>query len=367
MRVLYFSKDYSPHDHRFLTALAGSGHDVFYVRLERGSRQTEDRPVPSSIEQIRWAGGKGTFRWRNVPRLVMSLRKVIKRIQPDLIHAGPIQTCAFIAVLTGFRPILTMSWGFDLMKDNTRNRWWGWVTRYTLRRSTFFTSDAEVTRDKAVAYGMNPERTVVFPWGVDLFHFTPKIWSLNSDNSFTVFCNRSWEPNYGVDVVARAFVKVAAQREDVSLMLLSSGSQGAVIRDILMGGGVMDQVTFPGLINNSDLPRFYHMADLYVSASHVDGSSVSLMEALACGLPCAVSDIPANKEWVPDGVNGWVFPDGNVNALAGIILKAVEQRESLAQISRNARVTAEEKADWPRNFEKLLKAYEQTFKLAKVN
>ena len=129
----------------------------------------------------------------------------------------------------------------------------------------------------------------------------------------------------------------------------------------------MDQVTFPGLINNSDLPRFYHMADLYVSASHVDGSSVSLMEALACGLPCAVSDIPANKEWVPDGVNGWVFPDGNVNALAGIILKAVEQRESLAQISRNARVTAEEKADWPRNFEKLLKAYEQTFKLAKVN
>ena len=149
----------------------------------------------------------------------MSLRKVIKRIQPDLIHAGPIQTCAFIAVLTGFRPILTMSWGFDLMKDDTRNRWWQWVTRYTLRRSTYFTSDAHVTRDKAVAYGMNPDRTVVFPWGVDLSHFTPKDRSLNADSSFTLFCNRSWEPNYGVDVVARAFVKVAQQREDISLML----------------------------------------------------------------------------------------------------------------------------------------------------
>jgi glycosyltransferase involved in cell wall biosynthesis len=214
---------------------------------------------------------------------------------------------------------------------------------------------------------MNPERTVVFPWGVDLEHFSPAKGDTRLDTGFTLFCNRSWEPNYGVDVVARAFVKVAAQREDVSLMLLSSGSQGALIRDILIGGGVMDRVTFPGFINNNDLPRFYHMADLYISASHVDGSSVSLMEALACGLPCAVSDIPANREWVTDGVNGWIFPDGNVNTLAGIILKAVEQRESLARISRNARVTAEEKADWPRNFEKLLNAYEQTYRLVKVN
>jgi glycosyltransferase involved in cell wall biosynthesis len=91
------------------------------------------------------------------------------------------------------------------------------------------------------------------------------------------------------------------------------------------------------------------------------------MEALACGLPCAVSDIPANREWVTEDVTGWIFPDGDVDALAGIILKAVEHRESLAQISRNARVTAEEKADWPRNFEKLFDAYEQTCRLVKVN
>jgi glycosyltransferase involved in cell wall biosynthesis len=290
----------------------------------------------------------------------MSLRKVIKRIRPELIHAGPIQTCAFIAVLTGFCPILTMSWGFDLMMDDTRNRWWQWVTRYTLRRSTFFTSDAQVTRNKAVAYGMNPERTVIFPWGVDLSHFTPKNWSLANDHSFTVFCNRSWEPNYGVDVVVRAFVKVAQQRDDVSLMLLAGGSQGALVRDILLKGGVMDRVTFPGFISNDDLPRIYHMADLYISASHVDGSSVSLMEALACGLPCVVSDIPANREWVTDGVNGWIFPDGDADALVAVILKAIEQRTVLPSVGRNARKTAEEKANWHENFNKLLKAYALT-------
>jgi L-malate glycosyltransferase len=366
VRVLYFSRDYSPHDHRFLSALAGSGHIGYYLRLERSARQMEDRPVPSNIEQVQWAGGQGLFRWWDVPRLVMSLRKVIKRLQPDLIHAGPIQTCAFIAVLTGFRPILTMSWGFDLMKDDTRNRWWQIVTRYTLRRSTWFTSDAQVTRDKAVAYGMHPDRTVVFPWGVDLEHFNPLAGDPRPEAGITLFCNRSWEPNYSVDVVARAFVKVAVQREDVSLMLLAGGSQSALIRDILIKGGVADRVTFPGFIGNNDLPRYYRMADLYISASRVDGSSVSLMEALACGLPCAVSDIPANREWVTDGVNGWVFPDGDADALAGIILKAIDQKVALLSMGRNARRTAEQKADWPRNFRKLLKAYEQTSNLAKA-
>ncbi len=101
-----------------------------------------------------------------------------------------------------------------------------------------------------------------------------------------------------MDVLASAFVKVAQQNENVDLMLLGGGSQGNHLRHILQIGGVLDRVTFGGQISQTDLPRWYHMADLYISPSHVDGSSVSLMEALACGLPCLVSDIPANKEWV---------------------------------------------------------------------
>jgi glycosyltransferase involved in cell wall biosynthesis len=106
------------------------------------------------------------------------------------------------------------------------------------------------------------------------------------------------------------------------------------------------------------------MADLYISASHVDGSSVSLMEALACGLPCIVSDIPANKEWVKEGQNGWFFPDGDADALAIKILAAMEVRSSLPEVGREARRTAEEKANWPKNFEKLLTAYQETLKHA---
>jgi glycosyltransferase involved in cell wall biosynthesis len=365
MKVIYFSLDYTPHDHRFLSALSETEHRVYYVRLQRGARQTEDRPVPEKIEHVLWKGGWREFRWSDLPRLTLDFRRLTSQINPDLVHAGPIQSCAFIAALTGFHPLLTMSWGFDLIQDADRNRWWGWATRYALRRSDYFTSDAEVTRQKAITFGVNPGRSIVFPWGADLEHFAPEAAeTAKREDGLTIFCNRSWEPLYGVDVLARAFVKVAQTRPEVSLLLIGDGSQGALIRQIIDRGGVGEQVTFAGQISQRDLPRYYHMADLYVSPSHIDGSSVSLMEALACGLPCLVSDIPANREWVRDGQNGWLFPDGDTGALAAGIIKILENREQLTRVRRAARATAEEKADWKKNFGKLLGAYEQAVKYA---
>ena len=375
MRVLYFSNGYSPHDHRFLAALAQTEHEVFYLRLEGGQRQVEDRPVPAEIRQVQWAGGKGSFRWRDLPRLALDLRRVLQHLKPALVHAGPIQTCAFLVAIAGFRPLLTMSWGFDLMPDAERNGWWRWVTRYTLRRSTFFVSDARVSRDKAVALGMDPNCTAVFPWGVDLAHFRPTDAAHGSSKAatgvrkgsrskvsgkgpFTLFCNRSWESLYGIDVLARAFVKVAEQRPEAGLLLMGGGSQAHAIRQILMSGHALERVQFPGQVSQSDLPRWYHMADLYISPSHVDGSSVSLMEAMACGLPVLVSDIPGNREWVTDGVNGWLFPDGDAEALAMKIVAIMAQPDH-SGIWRAARETAEERADWSKNFAVLLKAYDR--------
>jgi len=369
MKILYFSLGYSTHDHRFLKAISNGERDVYFVQLEGNQRQVEDRPVPENVTQVKWKGGRNPFQWRDLPALTFDFRRLTRKIKPDLVHTGPIQTCAFIAILSGFRPVLTMSWGFDLMDDVHKGRIWEFATHYTLKRSTFFTSDANVTRDKAIAYGMDSNKTIVFPWGVDLEYFHPKKEergkkkvSSTKRQSFTLFCNRSWEPRYGVDVLARAFVKVAQQKEDVSLLLLNGGSQGHVLRSILQNGGVLDRVSFGGQISQTDLPRWYHMADLYISPSHVDGSSVSLMEALACGIPCLVSDIPANKEWIVEDENGWLFRDGDVDDLAAKILAAMNQGEKLPGIGAAGRRSAENRADWKKNAEALMNVYRSLIK-----
>lgn len=356
MRILYFSLGYSTHDYRFLKSISEDGHEVFFVQLEGNRRQVEDRSVPPNVRLVLWKGGREPFKWGNLSKLTLDFRRLTREIKPDLIHAGPIQTCAFIAILSGFRPVLTMSWGFDLMNDVHKNKWMERVTSFVLHKSTFFTSDANVTRDKAVAYGMNPEKTIVFPWGVDLEHFS--LSTVHRPPSvFTLFCNRSWEPLYGVDVLARAFVKVVQQNDNVNLILLNGGSQGNAIRQILQNGGALDRVAFVGQVSQTDLPYWYHKADLYISPSHVDGSSVSLMEALACGIPCLVSDIPANKEWVVEDENGWLFRDGDANHLAEKILAAISQREKLPEIGRANRRLAEMRADWKKNAEALMNVY----------
>ena len=54
------------------------------------------------------------------------------------------------------------------------------------------------------------------------------------------------------------------------------------------------------------MPAYLNAADIYVSTSLSDGTSLSLLEAMACSLPVVVTDIPANKEWITDGHNGFL-------------------------------------------------------------
>ena len=356
-RILYFTRDYTPHDHRFLSKLAETGHQIFYLQLERRGHALEDRPLPPQIELLHWKGGLSPATLLDGPRLLIDLRRVLRELQPDLVQAGPIQRSAFLVALSGYQPLVSMSWGYDLIRDAHRNPFWRWATRYTLRHSAVMIGDCNTIRQLAVSFGMPDERIVTFPWGVDLERFTlgPQP---GCGQTFTLLSTRGWEPIYGVDVIAEAYVQAARQCPELRLVMLGNGSQAALLRQIFQHGGVQDQVLFPGQISQADLPRIYHACDLYLSASHSDGTSISLLEALACGRPALVSDIPGNREWVTPSENGWWFADGDASELAGAILNAFAQRHQLPGMSRAARRIAEERADWHKNFPSTLQAYE---------
>jgi glycosyltransferase involved in cell wall biosynthesis len=406
MRILYFSRDCTPHDHRFLSALAKTAHKVYFLRLEKGPHMFEERPLPPEIQPVEWKGGKRPLGLISQLGLVADLRRVIREVKPDLVQAGPIQRSAFLTALAGFKHLVSVSWGYDLLHDARINPLWRWATRFTLRRSAALVGDCNTIRLLATTYGMPGARIVTFPWGVDINHFnvdtfkglkvgtfqnneigpsetlsqpilpkssaqtvnyspsTPTKGFLNVQTSersnvttFRLLSTRHFEPIYGVDVIAHAFVIAAHQNPALRLTLLSTGSQESRIRQIFLVGNVFDRVEFIGKVGYDDLPRYYQGADVYLSASHSDGSSISLLEAFACGTPAIVADIPGNREWVTPGENGWLFPDGDATALAGVILKAAQQPEQLESMGRRARMTAEQRADWTRNFPLLENAY----------
>ncbi|HPH97354.1 MAG TPA: glycosyltransferase [Anaerolineaceae bacterium] len=364
MRVLYFTRDHTPHDQRFLTALSQTEHTVSLLRLERRGPQLEDRALPPQITLLPWRGGSRPARLQDGPALLLDLQRVIREVQPDVIHAGPLQTCAFLAALAGFRPLVSMSWGSDLLRDADHSRAWRWATRFTLSRSDVLVGDCDAVRRKAGSFGFPAEKVALFPWGVDLQRFAPGAEPsalrarLGWEENFVILSLRSWEPLYGVEGVVRAFIQASRQNPDLRLLLLGAGSQAALLHEMVLHAGLVDRVHFGGQVSQTHLPDYYKAADLYVSASHSDGSSVSLMEALASGLPVLVSDIPGNLEWITPGAQGWLFPDGDTAALAAGLLQAAADPARLVGMRSAARALAEARADWNKNFKVLLQAYE---------
>src|SRR3989304_6341748 len=96
MRVLYFTRDYTTHDRRFLAALAETTYQVYFLQLERRGHPLEDRPLPEGIKRIPWRGGQAPASLQGGPRLLTDLKRVLREIKPDLVHAGPLQTAAFL-------------------------------------------------------------------------------------------------------------------------------------------------------------------------------------------------------------------------------------------------------------------------------
>ncbi|GAB4499838.1 MAG: hypothetical protein OHK0052_15430 [Anaerolineales bacterium] len=364
MKLLYLTRDYTPHDHRFLSALSAHGQTVGFLRLEARGSSTEDRPLPPGVEQLRWSGGTRPARRADAPRLLRELRGILRTFKPDLLHAGPLQTAGLLAALSGFQPLVSMSWGYDLLIDAQRSPLWHWATRFTLRRSTAFVGDCDTIRNLAVQHGMNPQRIVTFPWGVDLHHFSPAASRIRERLGWgaevsVILWTRGWSSLYGVEEFTKAFARLAAHNPNVRLLMLGGGEQSPLVRRVL--APYIGQVHFPGHVKQADLPDYYRAADLYVSASHSDGSSISLLEAFACGIPALVSDIPGNREWITPEV-GALFPLGNAAALADALNALLAQKAALPQMGRAARALAEARANWTQNFPQLLQAYEMALK-----
>ncbi|MEI7988313.1 MAG: glycosyltransferase [Chloroflexota bacterium] len=366
MRIIYFSRDYTTHDLRFLSALAQTQHEVFFLRLENKGRVLESQPLPGKVTQIHWKGGSSPARWQDGLGLLMDLKRVIRTYRPDIVHAGTIQTAAFLTALAGFRPLVSMSWGYDLLMDAHRNLYWEWATRYTLKRSEVMVGDCDIIRRLAVNYGMAAGHIISFPWGTNLDHFHPsredsglrQHLGWKEEETFVILSTRGWSPIYGIEELARGFALAAQQSSKLRLLMLGGGSQEDFVKHIFRQANVLDKVYFAGQISFQDLPEYYRAADLYVSASHSDGTSISLLEALACGVPVLVSDIPGNQEWVTPDV-GWQFPLGNSNVLSQRLLDVVRNNACLPEMGRAARLLAEQRGDWDKNFLFLLEAYQR--------
>ena len=117
--------------------------------------------------------------------------------------------------------------------------------------------------------------------------------------------------------------------------------------------GISDSIRFLGWIPHGELPEYLASSDIYVSTSLSDSTSLSLQEAMACELAPVVTDLPANREWVTDGENGFIVPINDIQSLADRIVYLLKNNEARKRFGKAGREVIKQRAEYEREMEKM--------------
>jgi L-malate glycosyltransferase len=365
VKVLYFSDNTSGHNQRFLEKIVEAGLDVWFLDPTSGCAPQGWLP-----QGVRWVRTKQTLPRNSDPATFASFlpefKQMLEQIGPDLVHAGPIGNCGYLTALSGFHPWLLTSWGSDLLLQAQQSAEWRRATQVALTSADAFFCDCDTVRSSARRMADIPDSLMVqFPWGIKRGLFGPLgDLPLNAgeheSGTHVVLSTRSWEPLYAIDTLLQSFQQAYRIDSSLRLILLGSGSQAGRVREFIDVHGLSGVIRTPGIYGKEDMPKWFRVADTYVSCAQSDGTSVSLLEAMATGLPVVVTDIPSNREWVVEGNNGWLATVCSAEEFADRLLRAARltPQERRLFSGRNQRIV-ERRADWDQNFPKLLEMYER--------
>ena len=363
MRILYFSDNCSDHNRRFLEKLVSFGYDVYFLNATPDGL-AEENWLPRGVRRlhprlsIRRDADPNEF-----ARFLPEFQSLLKEFRPDLVHAGPVQTCGYLAALSGFQPLVVMSWGSDMLVHAGQNAEWIRATEIALGAANGFFCDCETVRKAAQHYVEIPNaRIVQFPWGIKRGSFSPSgptyLRERTTPDAFTLISTRSWEPLYDTSVLLNAFHLAYRKNHRLRLLLLGDGSEAGRVRTFIADHELNQVVVTPGKIASTEMPRWFDAADAYVSCARSDGTSISLLEGMAMGLPAVVTDIPSNHEWIAEGKNGFLAAAGSAEEFAEKLLCAASLPPSdVKAISQRNQAIVAERADWDQNFPSLLRLY----------
>ncbi|MEP7226290.1 MAG: glycosyltransferase family 4 protein [Gemmatimonadales bacterium] len=185
----------------------------------------------------------------------------------------------------------------------------------------------------------------IIPNGVDTDFFRPDCppSRARSPGPHLLFLGRL-DPRNGLDTVLAAMPKVLARFPESHLTIAGDGPLRPVYER--MAASIGHQVTFVGRVNG-DRPRYYSRADLYLCPTTKASFGITLLEAMACGTPLAVSDITGFRELVSGGEEAVLIPMNEPAAWAESIIELLADEGRRESMSLAGQAKAARFA-WPR-------------------
>lgn len=353
MRILMICHYDAPWTPLYARSFLAHGHAVKVLSFSPGKIEGVDVEFignePYSIDR-----DKHVFLTR-LPRI----NRTIREFKPDLLFAGYVISNGLSAVLAKFGgPVVLSAQGSDIQpmyghapsgwKHRLRQAFAGFVCR----RATRIHAVSPRIADAVERLGVSRDRIDIFATGVDLRRFQPDP-AMPRPQGATLVCTRKHRPIYDNATIIEACGRLKAAGRRFKLLMVGSGELTDTLREQARRVGAADDVEFTGNRPHYELPGLLRSADVYLSASLSDGTSASLLEALASGLFPVVSRIPANEAWVTDGRSGLMFDCGNVDQLAAALTRAIDDAELRRSAFETNRRTVERDGDFDQNMQKM--------------
>ena len=146
-----------------------------------------------------------------------------------------------------------------------------------------------------------------------------------------------------LDILLSAMARLLQDGVRCNCVIVGDGPLRTQLSEQARALGLSGRVFFEGF--QKDVRPYLQIADAFVLTSHREGFPLSILEAMACGLPCVVTDVGGNAEAVTNKVHGLVVPPGSVDKVAEAISYLATHPYERAEMSRMARLRVREEFD----------------------
>lgn len=260
-----------------------------------------------------------SFLWR----LIGELRK----LHPDILHSYLVEPNLLVVLLKPFFRPTRVVWG--LRASNMELEHYDWLARLNFRLqclasrfADLIIANSESGRDYHVSQGFPPEKCIVVHSGIDIEEFKPDpasgrrvraAWGV-PDGRILIGQVARFDPMKDQPGFLKAAELLSRERDDVRFVSVGGGSNdyAATLRQLAKEYGIADRMIWAGA--RDDMPAVYNALDIVCSSSLSEGLPNAIAEAMACGVPCVVTDVGDSAFLV--GNTGIVVPPNDPRALA---------------------------------------------------
>ena len=355
MKICYFADGQSTHTQKWCTHFAEMGHEVHLITF-RDCRIDRVHVHFLNIGTIAVSGGN----WRTLFAFRI-VQRILKKIKPDVFHAQYATSYGITGALVNFHPFIISGWGSDILISPKSSKVIRFLLKWAFRRADAITVVAKHMVQAVCDLGVRREKVHVITHGINTKLFFDQ--KLDKQEDFTLICTRNLEPLYNHIQLIDAFEIVQEKIPQLKLRILGDGSMRDKLEGIVKSKKLDKHIEFMGRVSQEEMAVELNKAHVFVTVSTTDGDVVSLVEAIACGNFCIVSDIPANCNWITDGENGLIIRLFDVEQLAEAIEKSFANYElyKTLSFSRNEEIISSE-GNWDKNMEHAQKLYERLSK-----